>query len=228
MQAFCAGAGGRLANKWEGGASAFYGVVGVEHLLERAMTTGDFYYGDNAFFDKWRGKLFRFAKNAIQLSTLAKPDVQRLKALDLKLQPWKRGGKHIIVVEQSEHFLGLVGAGGWLQRTVNELQRQTDRPLRISHWSNDKAKLGKSLEESFKGAHALVTHMSAAANEALINGIPVFVTGPCAATPLASGALSEIEKPNYPANREEWAAGLASRQWTLEEMRKGIAWRALN
>lgn len=88
--------------------------------------------------------------------------------------------------------------------------------------------MGRTLQEDLKDAHCVVTHMSAAANEALIAGVPVFVTGLCAASPLASGSLKEIEHPRYPSGREEWLAGLAGAQWTLDEFRRGIAWRALN
>jgi hypothetical protein len=30
-----------------------------------------------------------------------------------------------------------------------------------------------------------------------------------------------------PDDRESWAATLAAQQWTLEEMRSGLAWREL-
>ena len=58
--------------------------------------------------------------------------------------------------------------------------------------------------------------------------MPVFCTGVCAATPMASGPLSNIEEPRLPTRREEWAAALADRQWTVDELRDGVAWRVLN
>jgi hypothetical protein len=224
LEAFAAGCGGRIEKNWQGGPAAFYGVVGIERWFELSP---DFYYGDNAFFDRGRGKFFRFSRNEIQLSTLAKPDHKRLKALGVEVKPWKRNGKHIVVVEQSEHFLELVGAKDWLKRVLRDLPTVTDRPLRIRRWSRDKEKLGHSLQEDLKDAWALVTHASAAANEALLAGVPVFATGLCAAGPLG-GRLAEIEKPRYPDNREAWAAGLAGMQWNLEEMKSGMAWRTLN
>jgi hypothetical protein len=53
----------------------------------------------------------------------------------------------------------------------------------------------------------------------------VFVTGLCAATPMASGELSRIESPSCLEGRAEWAAGLAGAQWTEDELRSGAAWR---
>lgn len=231
LEAFAAGCGGALrlspASVLEPGAAAFYGVVGIEHLLRLAIAEGrTWFYGDNSFFDSSRGRYFRFAKNAVQLSTLAPPDHARLKALAVKVKPWSNGG-HIVVAEQSEHFLKLVGAEHWLLRVLEDLKKYTDRPLRIRRWTRDKGGASRTLPAALVGAHALITHSSGAATEALLAGVPVFTSGSCAATPLSSGQLSEIERPRYQDGREEWAAGLAGRQWTLDEIRNGIAWRAL-
>jgi hypothetical protein len=39
--------------------------------------------------------------------------------------------------------------------------------------------------------------------------------------------LSSIERPRKPDNREQMAWVLADNQWTLEEIRRGIAWQKL-
>lgn len=211
----------------EGGA-AFYGVVGIEHLLRLAIAEKrEYFYGDNAFFDRGRGKFFRFARNCLQLHDLAKPDHARAKAQGLHCRPWRRDGRRIVVVPQSEHFMRLVAQDGWLFRVLRELEQHTGREIVVRLWRRDKDKAARTLHADLKDAWALVTHMSAAANEALLYGVPVFVSGRCAAAPMASGELSAIESPRYPEGREEWAAGLAAMQWTLEELRSGMAWRAL-
>lgn len=231
LEAFVAGAGGRISpqtSALEPGAAAFYGVVGIEHLVRQARGTTDWYYGDNAFFDAARGRFFRFARNAFQLSKLAKPDYARLAALGVSVSPWKSGGKHIVIIEQSEQFAKLSGVPQWLPRTIDALKAVTDRPLVVRRWNRDKGKASRSLGQDLQNAHALVAHMSAAANEALLAGVPVFVSGPCAASPMASGELVNIEFPRYPEGRDNWAAGLAAMQWTVEEIRQGAAWRMLN
>lgn len=234
LEAFARGAGPDLRpviEPWapaglEPGGAAFYGVVGIEHLLRLAIAEGrDWYYGDNAFFDQNRGRYFRFARGCVQNHTLAAPDHDRARAQGIVLHRWQRDGKHIVVVEQSEHFLNLVGQGGWLARLLADLQRLTDRPIRVRRWRRDKDKAAVSLKADLVGAWALVTHMSAAANEALLAGVPVFVSGRCAASPMASGGLENIENPRYPDGREDWAAGLAGMQWTIEEIKAGMAWR---
>ena len=233
MAAFAEGAGGLVStgprDARYGLPAAFFGVVGIEDVFARAMASGrDWFYGDNSYFDRCRGKFFRFGQNEFQLSRLARPDHARAKALGLAPAKWQ-SGKHVIVVEQSPHFLRLSGVGDdWAARTVAELKRYTDRPIRLRPWRRDKDKAAAGLRADLAGAWALVTHMSAAAVEALLSGVPVFVTGPCAASPMASGELSAIKTPHYPDGRENWAAGLAGHQWTIEELRDGTAWRVLH
>lgn len=231
LDAFAAGCGGCLgaAPLDRARAAAFFGVVGIETLFEEARK-GDWFYGDNSFFDSGRGKFFRFARGAFQISTLQRPDHGRRRRLGIEVRPWRKTGEHVLVVEQSEHFLGLVGQkpATWLGAIVAMIESRTDRPIRVRRWTRDKAKAASTLGEDLKSAWALVTHASAAANEALIAGVPVFVAGQCAAVPMASGSLWNIDEPALPDGREDWAAGLAASMWTLEELRNGTAWRTLN
>ena len=39
--------------------------------------------------------------------------------------------------------------------------------------------------------------------------------------------LSKIETPFYPDNRQEWVDSLIANQYTLKEIRTGVAWRRL-
>lgn len=239
LSAFAEGAGGRVVHgapaALEAGPAAFYGVskelkhIWIQALQERR----EYYYLDNSYFDGARGVQFRVTRNALQAFTLLPPARERFAGLKVVVQPWRKNGRHIIVCPQSDDFMrGMCewpgGVVAWQQEVLGSLREHTSRPIVVRHWSSDKAALGKTLIEDLKDAHALVTHSSAAAVTALLAGVPVFVTGPCAATPLSSGALSEIESPLCPDVRTDWAAGLAGAQWTLEELSNGDAWRALH
>jgi hypothetical protein len=230
--AFVQGAGGRLSrqtDKLEEGDACFYGVVGIEHLLEQARAEGrGYWYGDNSFFDRTRGTHFRFARNGFQFPREAKPDWDRWRSLNVEIRAWRETGRHIVVAEQSEHFLRISGAPtDWTERTVATLRKYTDREIRIRSWMRNKGKAAESLHEDLREAWALVTHTSAAAIEALIDGVPVFVSSISAARPMASGGLSKIEHPKLLEGREEFCAGLAGLQWTITELRSGVAWRTL-
>ena len=119
LAAFAAGCGARVwplpPQRLAPGAAAFYGVVGLEHLILEARCGREWFYGDNAFFDRARGTHFRFARNALQWAgapnAAAPGDPARLSQLGVNIAPWQKGGRHIVVVEQSAHFLRLAGQG---------------------------------------------------------------------------------------------------------------------
>lgn len=229
LGSFVSGAGGTLSNAWQGAPSAFYGTVGIERIFREARSAGDWYYMDNSYFDAARQKQFRISRNALQRSS-ARPDYDRLDRLGLEIAPWRRGGRHVLVVEQSDYFMReLCGRSleQWRAGVLARLAEFTDRPIKIRPWLRDKAKASSSLAADLADAFALVTHASAAANEALLAGVPVFVTGQSVALAMGLSQLEQIETPRRPDGRREWAAQLAASQWTEEEMRNGIAWRSL-
>lgn len=238
-ETFAAGSGGTVVFARTGtpllpGIAFFYGAAGpLLSLWREAVQSGrTWFYADNSYFDAFRGRCFRVTANALQLSqftTGAPPDDARFRRFPISIQPWRKNGRHIVVVEQSAHHLGISGAGaGWLQDVCRRLRASTDRPLLIRRWTADKRVAASSLPDALRGAWALVTHTSAAANEALLAGVPVFITGRCAASPMASGGIEKIEQPIRPDGRERWASWLLSNQWTLDEIRSGFSWRMLS
>lgn len=240
LSAFCVGAGGVVAKPAPGyplkpGAAAFYGTVGIEGLYalarQRAQRAGgDYYYLDNAYFDRGRNRYYRVSRNALQRAQ-AWPDFDRLDELRIEIRPWRSGGAHVVVVEQSDYFMRELGAGcgarQWREGVVRQLREHTDREIRVRAWTPHKLKAASTLAADLEGAWALVTHASAAAVEAVLAGVPAFVTGESVAAEMGQSNLAAIEAPWRPDWRLEWAAKLAGSQWTLDEMRAGAAWRAL-
>lgn len=210
------------------------------------------YYADNAYMrpGKDEGAYFRITKNALQhtgLGELAAPKQARARweQLGMPLKPWRASGGHVLVCPPLRLWGAIWGfcADEWLDNTLKELRRHTDRELRVRaklSWNDNKSantvgyagraktSLVKTLAEDLEGCWALVAHSSNAAVEALIAGVPVFCTNPCAAYALGSPDLSQIEHPRLDGDREHWAMVLAANQWQLSEMRDGTAWRALS
>lgn len=214
------------------GPAVFFGVTeATQHLWRTARAQGrDAYYLDNAYFDAARGRLLRATRNAAQASGDEPPDWARWAALGLRVRPWRRTGRHVLLVAQSPtHMRAYAGQDGhWWQRAHAALRAHTDRPIVVRGWRPDKRALAATLAADLKDCWALVTWSSAAANEALLAGVPVFCAGPCAASRLGLADLARIERPVYPEGRTRWAAALAGRQWSLDEFRAGTAWRTLH
>lgn len=212
------------------GDSFFYGVRPAwAHLWDQAKRERrTWWYCDNSYFDRSRETYFRITRNALQCDGLracwSGDGAARLRTLGVTIKDWRAGGEHIVVCPQTEEFLQVVAGyeGDWLADAIAAIKKHTDRPIRIRKKGEK-----RPLTEDLKGAWCLVTHMSCAAVEALIAGVPVFATGRSAAQWMGISDLSLIETPYYPERRQYWAEVLAANQWNLDEMRSGYAWRSL-
>jgi len=230
-QAFAQGAGATLAPASGGirpGSVACYGMLrGLLGILDTARAQGrEWYYLDNAYFSF--GRFFRVTRGALQLTgrQVEPHGLSRMRVHDLPWRDWQADGSHILIAQQTPAWYGLIGEGSredWTQRTVDELKRHTDRPIRLRPKDCD-----RSLLTDLNDCWAVVTHSSNVAIEAIVRGVPAFVTGQSAAAPVALSDLSRIESPLRYEDRLHWAARLAANQWTMDEMRDGTCWRDLN
>ena len=231
--AFAAGSGGQVrldARALAPGPAAFYGVpLRLKPLFDAARGDGrTWFYMDNGYFG--RGRYFRATRNALQNDGRGAGDTRRLHELGIEIRPWRRAGSHVLVCPPGELFGRVMGfdARAWLETTLATLKRHSDRPIIVRRKPLPGARAQGPLALDLRNCWALVTRTSNAAVEALCAGVPVFATDPCAASAMGLADLSRIEAPVTPEGREAWAACLAANQWTLEEIRSGVCWRALN
>jgi hypothetical protein len=230
-QALAAGTGYPVAPPaplQEGGVAMYGYLRGLLPTLRRAQyERRPWVYADRGYFkasyDMDYTGFFRLTRDRYQHAGRGYSDGKRWRALGLAFSPWKRGGRHIVVCPPGDVFAESVGrfrSDEWLRMTLSELRRHTDRPIVVRE---KRAARQHTLSEDLVSAHALVTYMSNAATGALMDGIPVFCLGPCAAQSMGRDDLAAIEDPHYPDDRERWAGVLADNQWTLDEVRQGFA-----
>lgn len=233
-EAFAIGCGGELVTDgvWRPGHSMFYGISesneGVWNEC-RAHPEFDWFYSDNAYFDSYRGRMFRVARNRLQHNGVGVSDGARFRALGLKFKPWRKDGRHILLTPQSDHFMRVaVGYdGNWETDTVAALRKVTERPIVVREWSRDKVSLARGLPAMLADCWAVVTYSSGSAITALLQGVPVVCTAADCVTWPMSGDLATIDAVYTPSRREEWAAVVADNQWSLQEFQNGTTWRAL-
>lgn len=212
------------------GPAFFYGVDDSnKHYWDAARERGDFYYCDNSYFDSARQEYFRITKNRLQHSGMGRSSAFRFEALGIEVQPWRSKGKHVVVCPQSDYFMRVIARyeGSWISDIQHQLSKTSPRPLRLRLWSPDKSKLASTLGEDLVGAHCLVTYSSAAAISAVLAGVSAYCSPDCAAFPVSIGSLEDIDHDAIHYERLEWAGVLADNQWTLDEMRRGVAWESL-
>lgn len=176
----------------------------------------DFIYGDHAYFDRgWERHHFRLCRNAHHLTrVMPRPD-DRLKKWKVQIEPWRKGGRDIVVIPPSDYYLNIYGLSSWLDDTLARLRLATDRHV---HVKAQKGRLRECLLEEHD-AHALVCALSVAGMEAALMGVPVFSTQHCCSWPVNAGTLEDIERPEYP-DRHAWACSLAYASWHADELEK--------
>jgi hypothetical protein len=226
--AFAQGCGGSAVvdDALRPGPVALFGSPARQALLAQARAEGrDWYYGDHGVFRRFA--YYRVTRNAMQYTGPSSTDRARWDALRVETQPdWIRGGT-IVICPNSRLYMSWFGidAGQWVIDIVSRLATLTDRHI-VVRWKSTAST--RPLYHDLHAAHMVVVFSSACAVEALAAGVPVCTLAPWASTArMGITDLAQIENPYYPTIRErdEFLFGLANNQWTLDEIRSGVAWR---
>src|SRR4051794_19753990 len=98
--------------------------------------------------------------------------------------------------------MGGHNAHSWLGDTPAALRAHTDREI-VVRLKPQPGEAVIPLADAMAGAHALVTHSSNVAVEAVVAGTPVFVAPSSAAAPMGLTNLAQIEEPVRP-DRRPW------------------------
>jgi hypothetical protein len=176
------------------------------------------------------GGYYRWGINAFQMRRIEDVPDDRWRALvpgnavdprPLELKPWHQGEHILIAPAGGTDYANLHGTQNWLNETIVRLKQLTDRRLIVR---DKESKV--PLADELANAHALVTHGSIAAVEAVIMGCPVFVDECSAARMMGHTDLALIEEPIYP-DRERWCWSLAYHQFCESELVDGTLWRLI-
>lgn len=193
-----------------------------------------FIYWDRGYFMRWfatclpqpgsmEASYYRWHVNAYQMQEIRNVPGDRWQRMKCEVSPWRKGGRHIVIAAPTATYSRLHGCENWIAETIAALAKVTDRQLVI----RDKEQYRRRpLQMDLDGAHALVTHGSNAANEAVILGCPVFCDPSCAAALVGKTDFSEIEHPAFP-DRQPWLNSLAYSQFTEGEMIDGSLWKLI-
>lgn len=211
----------------------FYGITRRnDKIRDRCQRYGqDWYLIDNGYMRPgYLSGYYRVTKNALLHSGYGEPDFDRFAELRIRLQPWQRTERNITIFVPPPIYGKYWGldTDAWARNVKSQIRGKTDRPIVLSYKPEIDSRRPPHqppLSEQLADAWAVIVHDSNVAIDALIAGVPVFVTGETPAKRCARTDLSEIENPLYPDDREELLAVLAANQWTLDEFRDGTMWR---
>lgn len=168
-------------------------------------------------------------------------DFARAEAMGLDFEPWKTGEKIIFAGSSLKYhnFYRLPHPTEYASMVVDHIRTHTNRPIVYRPKPSWQAATeipgtvysspSESIDEALENTGVLVTHGSNACFEAVISGVPVINLGNCVAAPISSNRLKHTNNPYLATDHErrQWLANLAYCQYTLQEMRDGIAWNFL-
>lgn len=170
--------------------------------------------------------------------------------LGLRLNDYRSNGSHILICLQRNGgwSMGGLDVMTWLNRTINELRKFTDREILIRPHPGDKgakkylspkelirlingpkniriSRPDSTLIKDLKNCWAVVNHNSSPAVGAAIEGYPVFMTDPIRsqAKEIAQTNFARIESPDFP-DREQWVQRISMFHWNFKEVESGEMW----
>jgi len=194
-----------------------------------------------------RGRYFKFSVNAmhpIAYFQAERRDRDRFDALKITPAGWRksRDDSHILVALSSQKYCDWVGQGNatkYAAKLVKQITNESGGKRHIVYrpkpsWPDAEAVKGagfsrppERIRDVLRGCHALVTHGSNAAIDALLVGVPAIVLGDGIAKPVAGQSVKKIKRPYAPSRHalNQWLADLAYCQWNIEELASGEAWK---
>jgi hypothetical protein len=177
-------------------------------------------------------------------------DDKRWPLFKLELKPWQQTGNVIVICGQhhnSEQWKGLPKLNSWVEQQIKIIRKYCDKPIVIrphprnsfnfderkyphvrvnlpkrDHSTYDDTDFKKILRSTW----AVVNHSSNPAIEAVINGIPVFVSESSLCHDVGNTNVADILHPAMPA-RQNWANRMAYCEWTTEEIGQGLPWKRI-
>ena len=231
----------------------FWGLAGknIPHIKGCIERNEEWWYVDNGYLTQQITRYpepkihdldktyFRIVKGGLHTLQGKSGSVDRLRVLenqgiDVQFKGWTTNTEHILLCPSSPtvtFFINDMSQEEWEENVRSELRQHTDRPIKFRNkprpgnqwWNTD-------IKEDLKGCHCLITNMSLAAVDAVINQVPVLTHKHNIAFDVSIDNIHNINKtPKHPRERiEPWLNMLSHNQFTIPEIEEGIAYRYLN
>lgn len=202
-----------------------------QHCLENNRK---FYNLDTGYFGNIKRKeIIRVSVNNLQdQGPIESRPSDRLDKFKINFLNYQRGSSIVIVPPDEKISKVFKLKDSWVNDTIHELKKYTDRPIKIR--SRPLARRDRIESDTFdkfieQDTFVVVGYSSNALVESIFCGIPVISLGHSAANSLMNYSLKDIEKISNIDNqlRYSWACHLSYKQFTHEELLNGTAWNLL-
>jgi hypothetical protein len=180
---------------------------------------------DNGYYKPAKGTIdgyYTLNYNSLGPKLLPNPDMSRLAR---PMPAWRsaddRRSGYVLIALPGLGYGTMFGLSmaDWSTTIRSEVEQHTTREILVREKDNK-----RKLEDDLAGAWCVVTHSSKVACDAVFAGVPAIVAPTNPAAPVCSTDLADIESLPMP-DREKWWASLMCQQFTIPEMRTGVAKR---
>ena len=176
-----------------------------------------------------------FHTNKGKVNTPARLEKLRRLGINADFKGWRADdrGKHILLCPSSPTVtfqMNGITQDEWIEVAKREIKKYTDREIRLRNKPRPGNEwCGKDIKNDLIDAHCLVTNMSLASVDSVLNYVPAITHKRNVASFISSRDISKIEKPMRPGRKtmEEWLKMLAENQFRLEEIEDGTAYKTL-
>ena len=230
----------------------FWGLAGknITHIKGCIERNEEWWYVDNGYLTQqitrypepkihdYDKTYFRIVKGGLHTKNGKSGSVERLgileqQGIDVKFKGWS-DGDHILLCPSSPtvtQFINDISQDEWVESVKSELRQHTDRPIKFrnkprpgNEWWNT------NIKDDLKNCHCLITNMSLAAVDAVLNQVPVLTHAHNIAYKMSINNLPNINTPYKPGRKEvePWLNILSHNQFTIPEIEDGTAYRILN
>ena len=216
--------------------AAFYGRDrGTLKIVAQCAVDGNHWImADNGYIGSGQyDGYYKLSRDGFQCDGTGIPDEKRLadvlaltgQKFVTNWRPWTKNG-HVLVCPPFFGYerLHWFSSKLWRREVTKNIRKLTKRKILLRYKPGDlRMRRVSSLAADLKNCHALVTHDSNIAVEAIMAGVPVFITGTSPAQVFGNVDISTIVEPRMEFDRWEWLSILCNNQWTLNEIRDGMA-----
>ena len=183
---------------------------------------------------------FRIVKGGLHTVRGKVGNGERLKKLqrqgiDAEFKGWYTGEtKHVLICPSSPTVTGKLNGmtqQEWVDGVKKELTKHTKRTILVRNKPRPGNEWwGTNIREQLKDCHCLVTNMSIASIDAILNRVPVITDGRNVAWAVSSRDPKYVERPFKPGKKtvNEWLKFIVEQQFTLDEIENGTAYKLLN
>ena len=177
-------------------------------------------------------------------------DQDRWKKFNIEIKPWRQSGSEIIICGQhdkSHQWRNNPPMHDWIDNQIAAIRKHTDkrivvRPhprnfISINHETFSNVKVvtpirdrktydDTDLAQRLETAWAVVNYSSNPAIQAVLAGVPVFVSEASLCFDVGNLNMADIANPKMP-DRQKWANQLSYTEWWIDEIEKGLPWNRI-